>query len=100
MSIFSAEFYAVEKALDFIASQYRRNFIIYTDSKSVLDALRSHSCSPTYTSVLKLYNEPLKKGYYVLFCWIPGHVGIKGNEAADKAAKDALNFFGLPSAIF
>ena len=26
----------------------------------------------------------------VIFCWLPGHMGISGNERADSAAKAAL----------
>ena len=90
-SIFSAEFVAIEIALNFISIHPHRQFIIYTDSKSVLDSLQSLSCSPTFISVLNLYNDLSKKGYHILFCWVPGHVGIVGNEIADKAAKQALN---------
>ena len=27
----------------------------------------------------------------VIFCWIPSHIHIKGNELADQEAKDAIN---------
>ena len=32
-----------------------------------------------------------KEGKSVVFCWIPSHIGIRGNEQADRAAKAALD---------
>ena len=40
--------------------------------------------------MLKKYNRLIYRGKDI-FCWIPSHIGIKGNEEAGKAAKEALS---------
>ena len=92
LSIFSAEFIAIEKALNYITTHHHKLFIIYTDSESVLESLKSNTCPPTFISVLKKYHNLQANGFDIKFCWIPSHVGIKGNETADAAAKQANTF--------
>ena len=41
--------------------------------------------------LLELYTEMTREGREIVFIWVPGHVGIKGNSAADSASKDALD---------
>ena len=41
--------------------------------------------------MLEKYNQLKSKGKDIIFCWIPSHIGIKGNEEADEAAKEALS---------
>jgi len=48
--------------------------------------VRLSVCPP----LLKLYTQLTDMGKHVSLCWIPCHVGIKGNETADKAAKDGI----------
>ena len=86
----------VETALKLISSHFHKRFIIYTDSRSVIESLQSISCSPSFISVLQLYNKLINKGFHILFCWVPAHIGIRGNKAADKAAKQACTPFNSP----
>ena len=42
------------------------------------------------TSIIESLNQLISVNKLIKFCWTPSHVGIKGNEKADAAAKAAL----------
>ncbi|XP_023241135.1 uncharacterized protein LOC111639474 [Centruroides sculpturatus] len=90
-SIFSAELHAIYLALNYINRKGHRCCVIYTDSVSALQALISSK--PSSHSIViktqKLFCHLIASNFFVKFCWVPGHVGIKGNEEADAAAKAA-----------
>ena len=67
-------------------------FVIFSDSKSLLESISSQdSNNPLINDTLEVIYKLNKKNKTIEFCWIPSHVGIHGNEEADKAAKLALN---------
>jgi ribonuclease HI len=97
VSNFSAETIAIIKALDKLAVDQARKFIVYVDSLSVLQSLSfpNHRSNPLIFKVLSHLDELKSRGYTVLFCWVPSHVGIHGNEVADKAAKNSVDLLSV-----
>ena len=84
-SIYSAEVIAID-----LANHKSSKFIIYSDSKSVLQALLSKNSScPLITRLLDKMNT-LSKNNSIILTWIPNHIGIQRNERADRAAKKVL----------
>ena len=92
-SIFTAEIQALRSALNFIRISWMSKFVIFSDSKSALESINiQDSDNSLVMNTLHDIYELSKKHKVVKFCWIPSHVGIPGNEIADRAAKSALNF--------
>ena len=89
-SIFSAEMYSIYSAVSFIQN-FKGNFVIFTDSLSSVRALKNASQtkhSLTLKTANLLSSTTNKK---IVIEWIPSHVGIEGNENADKLAKETCS---------
>ena len=91
-SIFTAEMEAINKALKYVEASWSRKFVIFCDSKSVLQSISSQeSKNPLMNKLLQFIQTLQYEGKQIHFCWVPSHVGIRGNEMADKAAKEGLS---------
>ena len=90
-SVFTAELMAILYALKLAEELESNKFVVYSDSRSAIEALRSYSHSNQLVKQIKVFfNNLYAKGIDVQLCWIPAHVGICGNELADSAAKNAI----------
>ena len=90
-SIFTAELVAIRIALVKIKNSSNQKVVIYSDSRSSLQALLVYNSENMLVQeIQELVFELSKRDLEVLFCWVPSHVGIKGNEKADELAKAAL----------
>ena len=104
-SIFTAEVWAIIKALEQIKDSVASKYIIFTDSLSCLQALQYMKLEhPLIGMVLRkcVYLNFANK--HITFCWVPSYVGIRGNEKADSAAKFVWNLprvkVGVPNTDF
>ena len=91
-SIFTAEIWAIIKALEVIKNASASKFIIFTDSLSCLQALLymklEHPLIGMAIRKCVFLNIANKN---IILCWVPSHVGIRGHEKADSVAKSALD---------
>ena len=89
-SVFTAELSAIVLALRIIFTLPVNSFTIFSDSQGALSALKScHIIHPLVLSAFEWLYLLFNRGYLIDFCWVPGHVGVSGNERADRLAREA-----------
>ena len=89
-SIFSAELKAIDLAFDYIEKSKDDKFIILSDSLSSLQAMDNLKYeNPVVLQLLERFQK-LDETNRIIFCWLPSHMGIRGNERVDRLAKSAL----------
>lgn len=89
-SVFTAELSAVVLAHQIVFTLPIAPFTIFSEFRSVPAALNSFTSS-SLPHLLLFALEWLYllncKGYNICFCWLPGHVGARGNKQADRLAR-------------
>jgi ribonuclease HI len=99
-TVYAAELQGISLALQ-IAQEYasrngaRQHVAIYTDNQAAIWSIaKAEGRSGAYilADIARQVQELQDKGRTVTVRWIPAHVGIPGNEAVDKAAKEATGW--------
>ena len=90
-SIFSAEIYAINLGLDLISTSSFKKLIFHLDLISVIQSLKCTKLeNPLIVKIFKKLNS-LIHSKKVIFCWIPSHIEIQGNDKANSLPKAAIN---------
>ena len=91
-SIYTAELYAIWQALLFATFNDKRTTVICSDSLSAVLAIKNKfSSDPLIQRILTLIDCLRRNNKVVILTWLPGHIGIPGNELADRIARNATN---------
>jgi len=101
-SIFTAEKHAIHMAGKLLMDRdVPGRYVIFTDSLSTLMSIRKLEFKDTLIRGLQhLFHQLQVSGICVSMCWIPGHVGIRGNNLADNEAKKAARNLIANNVIF
>lgn len=100
LSIMFVELLAIAEAMSYCFSLDKNKFVILTDSKSALQHVArctsSSRGSPIGYTILDMLLKFAKSNKTIVLQWIPSHIGILGNEEADRLANVAITD-GIPT---
>ena len=95
ITIVTAELTAIKLALLWISENNDRvsscrDISLYSDSLSAVQAIKNEQtdCRPNMLNEIHEHVKSITNK--ITLIWIPSHVGIKGNEMADRIAEHAI----------
>ena len=90
-SVFQAELFAIYQASVFFQDQLDKGIIhFFSDSMSALQAIvQTEVDSSLVLRTIQQLNKTQIRGFSIHLFWVKAHMGITGNELADKNAKKA-----------
>lgn len=89
-TVYQAELLALARATRVIMGSGASEFCIFCDSRAALDSIINNDCyHPLAVEARENIIALQGIGKIIKILWIKAHVGIKGNERADKLAKEA-----------
>jgi hypothetical protein len=88
-----------------LLSYNKKTHYLFRLSLSCLQVIKNCKTDhPFIYYILREYTSLKLRGYNIVFCWIPSHIGIHGNTKADSAAKQALQLpitnFKIPRRVW
>lgn len=93
VSVFTGELLAIMVVMIKIKEMGLNKTLICSDSSSALmclEAQKSETRQDIVLEILQILFMMQQTDKKVQFLWVPAHVGVSGNEAADKLAKHAM----------
>ncbi len=89
-TILQAELMAILQAIRHASTNHDTRVIIHTDSLSAIHVLKSRTISDNFEIINNIFTVCKDFVTSPVIHWIPSHIGIVGNEAADTAATEAI----------
>lgn len=92
LSVYTGEMLAILLALQWVEELRPLRAVICSDSSSSLISIQNNKSEGRQDILIEiqqtLYRNQMM-GLSIILVWIPAHIGIRGNELADKGAKEA-----------
>ena len=94
--VFDAELYALYQAAKIVDERREegQDYTILTDSTAALERAASNRMGPGQrfaVSIMEVHDRLANRGNALTLRWIPGHLGVEGNEFADEWANEAAD---------